>query len=321
MTDFNPAVFERTSEGISVTKEGNIIKIAGDGFGVGFDSSTGSLTTLDYGNGNLLTKGPTVNFWRAPNDNDYGYNMPLKLKKWKEATQVQNLIGLELNSDDGEKAIDAIKLTKNPFKVKNDLQLTTTHELPSVEGQVSITYAINKHGEIMVSTRLKNIKENLPVIPRFGNNLLIDNAYDNVNWYGRGKHENYTDRKTSALVGKYGARVQDLYFEYIRPQENGNRTDIRTLSFTRPDGKGIEIVAPQLFSFGAHHQYNSDFDEGDTKQQRHTYDIPVRDLININIDHSQMGVGGDNSWGFMPREKYQIRPGNLSFSYIIRPLK
>ncbi len=321
LTDFNPAVFERASEGISVTKEGNIIKIAGDGFGVGFDSTTGSLTTLDYGNGNLVTKGPIVNFWRAPNDNDYGYNMPLKLKKWKEATQAQNLIRLELNSDQGEKSIDAIKLTKNPFKVKNDLQLTTTYELPSVEGQVSITYAINKHGEIMVSTQLKNIKENLPVIPRFGNNLIIDKAYDNVNWYGRGKHENYTDRKTSALVGKYGAKVQDLYFEYIRPQENGNRTDIRTLSFTRADGKGIEIVAPQLFAFGAHHQYNSDFDEGDTKQQRHTYDIPVRDLININIDHSQMGVGGDNSWGFMPREEYQIRPGNLSFSYIIRPIK
>ena len=321
LTDFVPAVFERDSEGLSVTKVDDTIKVSGDGFEIGFNSGDGSLMTLDYGNGNMILKGPSVNFWRAPNDNDYGYNMPYKLKKWKEASFNQNFIGLELNSDEGKKVIDAVKLTKNPFEVKNNLQLRANYDLPSVEGQAAITYSINTRGEIMVNTQLRNIKENLPVIPRFGNNMAVDKAYDNVNWYGRGKHENYQDRKTSALVGNYEAKVRDLYFEYIRPQENGNRTDIRTLSFTKADGKGFEIVAPQLFSFSAHHQYNSDFDEGDTKQQRHTYDVPVRDLININIDHSQMGVGGDNSWGFMPREAYQIKPGNLSYSYIIRPIK
>ena len=173
----------------------------------------------------------------------------------------------------------------------------------------------------MVSTQLTGIDETLPILPRFGNNFVIDNAYENVTWYGRGAHENYQDRKTSALVGLYEAKVEDLYFEYIRPQENGNRTDVRTLSFTNDNGKGILITAPSTFGFSAHHQYNSDFDEGEEKQQRHTFDIPKRDLININIDQSQMGVGGDNSWGLMPHREYQIPATDLFFSYMIRPIQ
>jgi len=321
LTDYTPSIFEMDTKGISVNKIEDTIKITGEGFEIGFNSADGSLTTLDYGNGNMIQKGPSINFWRAPIDNDYGYFMPQRLKKWKEATATQNLVALELNSNEGKKVVDAIKLAKNNFKVKNDLRLTAKYELPSVEGEVVITYSINNNGEILVDTKMMNIKESLPILPRFGNNFIIDTSYDNVNWYGRGKHENYQDRKTSALVGSHEAKVADLYFEYIRPQENGNRTDIRTLSFTNSVGKGIEISAPQLFGFSAHHQYNSDFDEGDKKQQRHTYDIIKRDLININIDHSQMGVGGDNSWGYMPHKAYQIPAGNLEFSYMIRPIK
>ena len=279
------------------------------------------MISLDYGQGNLVKKGPSVNFWRAPIDNDYGYNMPQRLKVWKDATEKQDFTGLQLNTDNGKKEIDALQLTNNPFKFKNDFQLTANYELPSVDGEVTITYAINTKGEILVSTQLKNIAESLPIIPRFGTNLIIDNSYDNVSWYGRGKHENYQDRKTSALVGRYEAKVEDLYFEYIRPQENGYRTDIRTLSFSNSKGQGILISAPRTFGFSAHHQLNSDFDEGLEKQQRHTFDVPIRDLINVNIDHSQMGVGGDNSWGYLPREAYQIKPKNLSFTYMIRPIK
>ena len=321
LTDYTPAFFEDNIEGLSVRKENNTIKVLGDGFEIGFNSGDGRLVTLDYGQGNIIKKGQRVNFWRAPTDNDFGYKMPLKLKKWKEATDNQNLVALQLNSNGGKKIMDVVKLTNNPFKVKNNLQLTTTYAFPAVEGQVALTYSINNIGEILVSTQLTGIDETLPILPRFGNNFVIDSAYENVTWYGRGAHENYQDRKTSALVGLYKVKVEDLYFEYIRPQENGNRTDVRTLSFTNANGKGILITAPTTFGFSAHHQYNSDFDEGEEKQQRHTFDIPKRDLININIDQSQMGVGGDNSWGLMPHKEYQIPATNLSFSYMIRPIQ
>ena len=321
LTDYRPSVFEDTIDGLEVTKADGIIVVKGDGFEIGFNSTDGSLISMDYGQGNLLQKGPSVNFWRAPTDNDYGYNMPKLLKQWKQATETQNMISLEVNSNEGKKIIDAVKLSANPFKIRKDLKLMANYDLPAVNGQVNITYTINNKGEILVSTQLSGIQESLPILPRFGNNLIIDNSYDQVRWYGRGEHENYQDRKTSALVGLYGASVSDLYFEYIRPQENGNRTDIRTLTFENSDGKGIRISAPQLFSFSAHHQLNSDFDEGMGKRQQHTFDIPKRDLININIDHSQMGVGGDNSWGLLPHEEYQIKPENLSFQYVISPIR
>ena len=320
LSDYTPAVFEMDTQGISVTKSDDTVNISGEGFEIRFNAKDGTLTSLDYGQGNLVKKGPSVNFWRAPVDNDYGYNMPKRLGVWKDATEKQDFTGLQLNADDGKKGVDALQLTENPFKVKNDLQLTATYNLLSVGGQVAVTYAINAKGEILVSTQLSGMAESLPIIPRFGTNLIIADSYYNVSWYGRGEHENYQDRKTSALVGRYEAKVEDLYFEYIRPQENGYRTDIRTLSFSNSKGNGILISAPQNFGFSAHHQLNSDFDEGIEKQQRHTFEVPKRDLININIDHSQMGVGGDNSWGYLPREKYQITPENLSFSYVIRPI-
>lgn len=321
LTDFTSADFENDTSGLSVIKDGDTIKIKGDGFEIGINSATGILTSLDYGEGNLILQGMQVNFWRAPTDNDFGYNMPEKLKAWKEATENQKLVNLQLNSKNEGKGIDVLKLTDNPFKVKDNLKIKAVFDLPSVGGEATITYAVNKKGELMVNTQLTGINQDQPILPRFGNNFIIDNAYDNVSWYGRGPFENYQDRKTAALVGSYDANVADLYFEYIRPQANGNRSDVRTLSFTNSSGKGIEITSPETFGFSAHHQYNSDFDEGMKKHQRHTYDVPKRDLISINIDHSQMGVGGDNSWGMMPHEQYQIKPGDMSFSYMIRPIK
>ena len=321
LTDYTHPVFENTIEGISVWRENNTVKVHGNGFEMGFNSDNGTLVSLDYGHGNMIKKGPQTNFWRAPTDNDFGYNMPLKLKKWKEATDTQNLVAFQVSSNKGKKVVEVAKLTNKPFNAKNDLKFITTYKLPAVNGDVTITYNINTKGEILVSTQLSGIDKTLPILPRFGNNFIIDCAYKNVAWYGRGAHENYRDRKTSALVGLYEAKVEDLYFEYIRPQENGNRTDVRTLSFSNGNGEGILITAPTTFGFSAHHQYNSDFDEGEKKNQRHTFDIPKRDLININIDHSQMGVGGDNSWGLMPHKEYQIPAGNLSFSYMIKPLQ
>ncbi|TLP80290.1 glycoside hydrolase family 2 TIM barrel-domain containing protein [Maribacter sp. ACAM166] len=320
LTEYTPKVFEENINGIIVTKAANTIMVKGASFEIGFNSADGTLSSIDYGQGNILQKGPSVNFWRAPIDNDYGYNMPKRLKKWKEATETQNIISVEVNSNEGKKIIDAVTLTGNPFKIRKDLKLIANYELPAVNGQVNVTYTINNKGEVLVSTQLMGIQDSLPILPRFGNNLIIDNSYDNVTWYGRGEHENYQDRKTSALVGLYDAKVSDLYFEYIRPQENGNRTDIRTVTFANSAGNGIKISAPQLFGFSAHHQLNSDFDEGEQKRQQHTFDIPKRDLININIDHSQMGVGGDNSWGLLPHEEYQIKPKNLSFQYVISPI-
>ncbi|WP_299534515.1 glycoside hydrolase family 2 TIM barrel-domain containing protein [Ulvibacterium sp.] len=324
ISDYVPKVFETrdSGNGFSITSQEDILVISGKGFEMKFNSGKGELISLDYGNGNILLQGMRANFWRPTTDNDFGYNMPEKLGKWKDASENQDFMGLRVSSDKNKTSIDVVKLAENPFEINDDtLTITTTFAMASVGGKVEITYDVNDKGEIRVTNQLMDIKDDLPVLPRYGNNFIINKKYDQVTWYGRGPHENYEDRKTSALVGRYMAQVADLYFPYIRPQENGNRSDIRWVQFVDNQGKGIEIYAPELFSFSAHHQYNTDFDAGETKQQRHTYDIVVRDLVNINIDHRQMGVGGDNSWGLMALEKYQIPATNLSYSYIIKPIR
>ena len=289
---------------ISVEMDADNLNLSSPDFKMSFDAKTGSLTSIDYGNGNVLVEGITPNFWRAPVDNDYGFKMPNKLKAWKEATNTQKLISFTHKEENGI------------------VKVVSAFELESVKSaSVVMTYMVKGNGSMEVQTELKNVDESLPMLPRFGTNFIIKSDYNQANWLGRGPFENYQDRNTSALVGNYTSKVEDLYFPYIRPQENGYKTENRLLSLTNDAGEGIKITAPNYFSFSAHHQLNSDFDAGMTKQQRHTTDIQKRDFVNINIDSEQMGVGGINSWNALPLPKYRIQPKDMSFTYQIEPIK
>lgn len=302
---------------ISVVQQNGIALISNANFNIQFDNNKGTLSSLDYGNGNILLKGVEPNFWRASTDNDFGAKSPKTLAKWKQATKNQMLKGVKFFKDAKEIKISSSK------KIKDEITIQTTFDLPAVEGQILVSYTINALGEITVRNQLQNIKTDLPHLPRFGNNLIIKDEYQAVNWFGRGPHENYQDRKTAALVGQYKASVSDLYFSYIRPQENGYKTDVRWVTFTNNNGKGVRIERPELLSFSAHHQYNDDFDDGEKKMQRHSTDIKKRDLVNINIDYAQTGVGGDNSWSpsGLAHKKYRVNAGNLEYSYTISPIK
>ena len=140
-------------------------------------------------------------------------------------------------------------------------------------------------------------------------------------WYGRGFHENYWDRKTGAPVGVYAAKVIDLYHPYIRPQENGNRTDVRWVALTNNEGTGLLAVGMPLLSISAHHFIDDDFDPGLEKRQRHAYDVRKRDLVTLKLDYQQMGVGGDTSWGerARPHPEYRLPARNYSYSFRLRP--
>ncbi|UMB53741.1 DUF4981 domain-containing protein [Lutibacter sp. A64] len=305
------------SSEISISTTDNITTLSNANFEVKFNTKTGLLDALDYGNGNLLVKGVTPNFWRATTDNDFGAKSPELLGVWKEATDTQMLTKVSLSSNGEE-----LDLSK-ALTVNNNVKIETTYNLPSVKGQIVVSYTVNGQGEISVNNQLKNISSELPILPRFGNNFIINNQYQSVTWFGRGPHENYNDRNTAALVGLYKASVEELYFPYIRPQENGYRTDVRYIEFVNAAGKGLKIEGSSLISFSAHHQYNSDFDAGKTKQQRHTTDIKKRDFVNINIDYMQTGIGGDNSWSLKARahEQFRVKAENLNYSYKITPLK
>ncbi|MBI9042703.1 glycoside hydrolase family 2 TIM barrel-domain containing protein [Lutibacter sp.] len=300
----NKAVFEQGIGNITIAEgNDNRVSVSGAEFNFVFNKVSGKLTTVDYGSGNILLEGIKPNFWRPTTDNDFGYNMPKKLGVWKQASVEQKLIDFKVH------------------QVSNQIVIVTTNfELSAVKGNVVVNYKINSNGEILVETKLKNIDENLPVLPKFGTNFIVKNDFDNIKWFGRGPHENYQDRNTSALLGIYSSKVANLYFPYTRPQENGYKTDVRWVEFTNRAGIGFVVEGTNLIGFGVHHNYNDDFDDGIEKQQRHTTDIKRREIVNINIDDKQMGVGGDNSWGSMAHEQYQIKAGNLKFSYLIKPV-
>jgi beta-galactosidase len=288
----------------------NFSTIENENFTAIFDESNGWLVSLNYGNGNILQSPLKSNFWRPTTDNDFGFNMPDKMGAWRKATQNQVLNSFSVEPMPNKKGKSA------------SLKVSTTYDLPDVEGKVTVSYSFNNAGEIMVSQFLVSIDNRMPIIPRIGVNLALKNEYQEAEWFGRGPHESYSDRKTSAFVGAYSSKVSDLYFPYIRPQENGNRTDVRTVSFVNSSEIGIKISAvDELLSFSAHHQLNSDFDEGEKKIQKHTYDVPKRKLVNVNIDFKQMGVGGDTSWGAMPHDQYQIEAKDYTYSFIISPIQ
>ncbi|ALJ06459.1 hypothetical protein APS56_15540 [Pseudalgibacter alginicilyticus] len=287
-------------EAMNVVEDAEVMNISGKSFKMAFNKKTGIITTLDYGNGNILLEGIQANFWRPTTDNDFGHKMPKKLGVWKDATKNQEFVSI--NKIEGD---------------NNSIKVISKYKLPAVNSDLEINYTVHSNGAVLVKTDISGLDTKLPVLPRFGNNFIIKNEFNTVHWFGRGPHENYQDRNTAALVGNYEASVEELYFPYIRPQENGYKTDTRWVTFTNNTGNGIKVTATDLVSFSAHHQYNDDFDAGKEKQQRHTTDIKKRDLVNINIDYKQMGVGGDNSWGRMPHEKYRIKAQNLSYSYII----
>ena len=135
-------------------------------------------------------------------------------------------------------------------------------------------------------------------------------AFDTMAWFGRGPHETYWDRKTGAAVGRYVSKVADLLHPYVRPQENANRTDVRWVTLTNAAGVGLR--ASGLLSVSAWPYTMADLEAG-----RHIHDLPRRDTITVNLDHKQMGVGGDNSWGARPHPEYTLPP-NKSYSYTFR---
>ncbi len=159
-------------------------------------------------------------------------------------------------------------------------------------------------------------------MPRFGVSLTLNRQYDEMEWLGRGPQENYIDRNTSSFVGHFKGSVADQYFAYDRPQENGNKTDVRWMSLTDKNGNGIMAIGEPLFSSSAYLFPTEDLDEpGLRKSQRHTSDIKPKDMVTWNIDLKQMGVGGDTSWGAFPHEPYLIPARKMDFTFRLCPAK
>ncbi|AEM69620.1 Beta-galactosidase [Allomuricauda ruestringensis DSM 13258] len=275
-----------------------------DGFG---------LNALKKGDMDLLLEPVKLTFWRAPIDNDFGawnsWNAPKDVDYfgYRNAADKKVLIGF-----DHKKNKDGTHSFHYKFDYK-DLQATNT-----------IIYTVDKNGGLKISCKFSpENPEKLKYMPRYGMVFVLDNQYQNTEYYGRGPHENYIDRKTASFVGLYKSKVADFYVPYIRPQENGNRTDVRFALLTNELGSGLNFVSENTpFSFSAHHNPMSDFDsESNKKAQRHTTDIQPKKAVYLHIDYGQTGVGGDNSWSMdgLANDEYKLDVSNASFTFGIYP--
>jgi beta-galactosidase len=148
--------------------------------------------------------------------------------------------------------------------------------------------------------------------------MILPKEFDNMEWYGRGPHESYWDRKTGAAVDFYEGKVADQHHDYVRPQESGNKTGVRWMALTDDRGVGLLAAGMDPLSAGANHYLIEDFENGPEKEQRHATDLKKRDLVTWNLDYKQMGVGGDDSWGARPHDKYMLFPREYTCAFRLR---
>ncbi|MCG2614251.1 DUF4981 domain-containing protein [Terrimonas sp. NA20] len=265
------------------------------------DLKQGTVRNYKSKNGAQLDRFPEPYFWRAPNDNDFGNNMPSNLGIWRAAHQGRKL-----------KSVAAGEQTEAGIPVKVEYELT------GINVPYTIEYLIRNDASIRITASMDMTGRDLPELPRFGMRMRLPGRLDSLQYYGRGPWENYSDRKESAFLGVYGDNVRNQYYKgYIRPQESGYKTDVRWFSLTSSRGSGIIVEGLQPICFSATNYSTEDLDPGLTKKQQHPTDLPPSNVVHVNIDLKQRGVGGDDSWGALPHEQYRLLDKKYSYSYII----
>ncbi|MBP6687832.1 MAG: DUF4981 domain-containing protein, partial [Lacibacter sp.] len=284
-------------------EEGKLSFTSGNVMGE-IDLKTGAVRNYRMKDGMQLYRFPEPYFWRAPTDNDFGSSMPANLGIWRSAHQTKKV-----------KSVIAGEQTKEGVAVKVEYELT------GIAVPYSIEYFIQNDGSIKVTASMDMSGRELPELPRFGMRMQLPPMFDSLQYYGRGPWENYSDRKTSSFVGLYNDKVKNQFaFNYIRPQENGYKTDVRWISLTNKNGRGLLIEGIQPICFSALPYSTESLDPGMTKKQQHPSDLRPDNNVYLQIDYKQRGVGGDDSWGAQPHPQYRLTEKKYSYSYIIRLL-
>jgi beta-galactosidase len=305
-----------TLPGLVVEDDGENVTVLGASFTAVFSRSEGTLSSFQYEGSELIRTGPLPDFWRPPTDNDIGNRMHEISAVWKTA-------GVE-------RSVESVEVEKVGESV---VQVEVRSSLPAGASGFWTRYTVFGDGGILVENEFSAGPGELPEMPRLGMSMTMPGEFSRVDWYGRGPLESYWDRKTSQPVGVYGGTAWEQYHPYVRPQENGNKTDVRWLALTNEDGVGLMAVGVPLLSASARPFLNDDLDfernrdlEDQSRSPRdhivlkHTIDVQPRDLVTVNLDYKQRGVGGDNSWGARPHEQYRLPARDMSYAFYLIPV-
>jgi len=290
---------------LSITKKDNNIDFTAGNITGRFDTKTAQFSQYSINGERAYLRMPQPYFWRAPTDNDFGNNMPERLGAWRNAHENKTLQSVTVGEQNAQ-----------------GLPITVKYLLDDIAVPYTLVYTILNNGDIAVTASMNMEGRNLPELPRFGMRMELPRQVDQLQYYGRGPWENYSDRKTSSFVGLYNSTVEEQFTSsYIRPQENGYKTDTRWLTLTDKNGRGIKVEGLQPICFSALPFSAEAMDPGNTKKQQHPTDLKPSGSVHLHIDLAQRGVGGDNSWGAYPHPQYRLHDKTYSYSFVISMLR
>jgi len=266
-------VAEETDEGFVAPTNNGSITI----------SKTGALTSWIVNGKEMLQGSLEPYFWKPENDNQNAAHFARRTAVWKDA---------------------ADKRTVKSIRVEGR-QVIAEMSLP-VGADLKLTYDLKADGRIMVNMDYQPTATNIATMPKFGMRMRLPADYTQIKYYGRGPWENYPDRKCSAFLGIYEMPLSDYQTEYIHPQDNGNRCDVRWFEIGNLRIDGWQPLCIRAWDYG----------EEDLEGARHPQDIPRGRFVNLNIDLDIHGVGGTDTWGKRTLPQYTIdgnQPHHYSF--------
>ncbi len=288
---------------LTVSEDRSHLTISNNQVKIEFSKWSGWMDSYIVGGVQFMADGGqlTPNFWRAPTDNDYGAGLQRRFAAWKSPKMDRKVFKHEIK--EGEVIVSA------------------EYDMPSVEAKFSITYRISPDGKIVVDNSLR-VTEGAKVSEmfRYGMQMQLREEFENLEYFGRGPVETYSDRKDSEFIGIYRSTVTEQFYPYIRPQENGNHVDLHWMKLCNAAGKGLVVLSDQ-FSGSALHYTIESLDEGPNKHNMHSPDVDPAPLTNLCIDQKQMGLGCVNSWGAWPERKYRVFYENKDFQFVLCPVR
>lgn len=282
----------------------NCLQISGEDFDIQFNKATGYIDRYMVNGSELIAPDGALvpNFWRAPTDNDFGGDYQKAYQVWKSPV-------LQLTSLRSEMQDSLVKVS-------------AAYTIAAAHAHLQLTYLINNKGCIKVTQKMVTDKHNkVANLFRFGMQLKMPKSFEYIDYYGRGPIENYSDRNHATDLGIYHQTVTEQYHPYLRPQENGNKTDIRWWNISNIQGDGLNIVAQAPFSGSALHYSIADLDGGMEKGQTHAAELTESNSTYLLIDKTQQGLACENSWGALPEAPYLLPYADYEFTFILTPLK
>ena len=307
--------FPTVEQTLAAAAEGKVVadsmiacyNLSANGMAITVNRWSGELDYVDVDGKPMLEDGYSVvpNFWRAPTDNDYGAGLQNRFRAWKDA----------------DRRLQSISLSGN----EKARTITAIYKMQRVDAMLTITYTLDALGELIIRQHLDVNEEakDKPQMFRFGMQWVMPGQYQTINYYGRGPIENYIDRNNSQRLGIYRQKVADQYWSYIRPQESGNKTDVRYWQMLDQSGRGLKFQAIGKMEASALNYLPEDLDDGPRKDahQSHSGDLTPRRFTVVQLQSRQFGLGCVTSWGAWPRGEYQMQWQDYDFTYMVTAVK